>query len=117
GGRKHAVMAEPVHGYQVPIQRGVWDRIIVFGAPRFYARAWACLWLFVGLLLLTYWGFRWLPLPFLGWLVGHGVLFLLTQWNPNWEDMLVVQLIHLYNYLYISGTLWMLYAFTFRVCS
>jgi hypothetical protein len=68
-------MAEPstlLHGYHVPILRGVWERIIVFGAPRFYARAWACFWLFVGLILLTYWGFRWLPLPFLGWLPAMG---------------------------------------------
>jgi hypothetical protein len=64
-------MSEPLHGYQVPILRGVWERIIGLGAPRFYARAWACLWLFLGLLLLTYWGFKWLPLPG-GWLVGQG---------------------------------------------
>ena len=72
-------------------------------APRFYARAWACLWLFVGLLLLTYWGFRWLPLPFLGWLVGHGVLVLLTQWNPKWDDMLVAHMNQRYKSRYSAG--------------
>jgi len=72
-------------------------------SPRFYARAWACLWLFVGLLLLTYWGFRWLPLPFLGWLVGHGVLVLLTQWNPHWDDMLVAQMNQRYKSRYSAG--------------
>jgi type IV secretory pathway TrbD component len=98
-----AEQSAPLHGYQVPILRGVWERIIVFGAPRFYARAWACLWLFVGLLLLTYWGFRWLPLPLLGWLAGHGVLVLLTQWNPHWDDMLVAQMNQRYKSRYSAG--------------
>ena len=98
-----AEQGSPLHGYQVPILRGVWERIMVCGAPRFYARAWACLWLFVGLLLLTYWGFRWLPLPLLGWLVGHGVLVLLTQWNPHWDDMLVAQMHQRYKSRYSAG--------------
>jgi type IV secretory pathway TrbD component len=98
-----AEQGAPLHGYHVPILRGVWERIIVFGAPRLYARAWACFWLFVGLILLTYWGFRWLPLPFLAWLLGHGVLVLLTQWNPKWDDIALAQMNHRYKSRYSAG--------------
>jgi type IV secretory pathway TrbD component len=92
-----------IHGYQVPILRGVWERITTLGAPRFYSRAWACLCLFAGLLLLTYWDFRWLPLPFLAWLVGHGVLVLLTQWNPRFDDMMIAQINQRYKSRYRAG--------------
>jgi hypothetical protein len=96
-------MSEPLHGYHVSILRGVWERILVGGVPRFYARAWACVWLFVGLCLLTYWGWKWLPLPFLGWLVGHGALVLLTSWNPKWDDMVIAQINHKYKSAYRAG--------------
>ena len=92
-----------IHGFQVPILRGVWERIITFGAPRIYARAWACCWLFVGLILLTYWGFKWLALPFLAWLMGQGVLVLLTQWNPRWDDMVFAQMNQRYKSRYSAG--------------
>jgi len=92
-----------IHGFQVPILRGVWERIITFGAPRIYARTWACLWLFIGLILLTYWGFRWLAVPFLGWLLGQGVLVLLTQWNPRWDDMMYAQMNQRYKARYSAG--------------
>jgi len=96
-------MAEPIHGFQVPILRGVWERIITCGAPRVYARAWACLWLFLGLCLLTYWGWRWLALPVFGWLVGHGVLVWLTQWNSRWDDMVLAQMNQRYKGRYDAG--------------
>ena len=96
-------MAEPVQGYQVPIYQGVWARLMVFGAPRFYARFLACLWLGVGLYLLTYYGWRWLALPFVAWLLGHGILVLLTTWNPHWDDMVLAQMNQGYKSRYSAG--------------
>ena len=96
-------MAEPVHGYQVPILRGVWERILTFGAPRLHSHAWAAACLFVGLLMLTYWGFRWLLLPGLVWLLGHGLLVLLTQWNARWDEMIIAQLHRRYKSRYSAG--------------
>ena len=69
-----AEQGSPLHGYQVPILRGVWERIMVFGAPRFYARAWACLLALCGPPPAHLLGLSLAPLPLLGWLVGHGVL-------------------------------------------
>jgi type IV secretory pathway TrbD component len=96
-------MAEQVLGWQVPIQRGVWERILVGGAPRFYAKAWACAWLFLGLMLLTYWGWRWLVLPCGAWLIGHGVLVWLTQWNSRFDDMALAQWNQRYKSRYDAG--------------
>jgi hypothetical protein len=93
----------PIHGYQVPILRGVWERIQTFGALRFWSHAWAALCLFVGLLVLTYWGFKWTLGPFLIWLVGHGALVLLTQWNYRWDEMVLAQLGRRYKSRYSAG--------------
>ena len=68
-------------GYRATILRGVWERIQSFGVPRFYSHAWAAVCLFLGLIMLTYWGFAYVPIPLFLWLVGHFTLVLLTQWN------------------------------------
>jgi hypothetical protein len=96
-------MAEPILGFHVPIQRGVWQRILTGGVPRFYAKGWACFWLMVGLILLTYWGWRWLVLPFGAWLIGHGALVWLTQWNAHWDDMFWAQANRKYKSRYSAG--------------
>jgi hypothetical protein len=94
---------DAIHGYRVPILQGVWSRIIVAGVPRFYARCWACFWLFLGLMLLTYWGVKWLLVPCGGWLVGHGALVLLTQWNPKWDEIALAQMNQRYKSRYHGG--------------
>jgi hypothetical protein len=94
---------QPILGYHVIILRGVWERIKTFGAPRFWSHAWAAFNLFIGLLLLTYWGFRWLALPFLLWLGGHGVLVALTLWNDKWDEMILAQMRRRYKGRYDAG--------------
>ena len=96
-------MSEPFHGYQTPILRGVWERITTFGALRFWSHAWAALNLFLGLLILTYWGLRWTLGPVLLWIAGHGVLVLLTQWNPRFDEMMMAQLRRRYRGHYDAG--------------
>ena len=90
-------------GYQAPILRGVWERITSFGALRFWSHAWAAMCLFLGLLVLTYWGFRWTLGPLLLWLIGHGALVLLTQWNPRWDEMIQAQMSRRYKSRYDAG--------------
>jgi hypothetical protein len=59
--------------------------------------------LFVGLLVLTYVGFRWLAVPFVGWLLGHGALVLLTQWSDRWDEMALAHLRRRYKSRYDAG--------------
>jgi hypothetical protein len=80
-----------VPGYRQRIQRGVWERIQTYGVLRLWAHCWAALWLFVGLWTLTYVGIKWLVVPVLFWLIGHGALALLTQWNDKFDEMLQAQ--------------------------
>src|SRR5262249_39769043 len=103
GSRSDVAMSEPVHGYQVPILRGVWERITSFGALRFWSHAWAAMNLFVGLLVLTYWGFKWTLGPFVLWILGHGALVLLTQWNSKWDEMIQAQISRRYKSRYSAG--------------
>ena len=90
-------------GYQALILRGVWERITTFGAPRFWSHAWAAACLFLGLLTLSSWGFRWLPLPLFLWMLGHGGLVLLTQWNQKWDEMVIAQMNRRYKSRYDAG--------------
>jgi type IV secretory pathway TrbD component len=93
----------PPLGYQVTILRGVWERIKTFGAPRLWSHAWAACCLFVGLLLLTYWGIRWVALPVGVWLLGHGTLIWLTAWNERWDEMILAQWSRKYKSRYDAG--------------
>jgi hypothetical protein len=79
-------------GYRVLILRGVWERIQTWGVLRVWGHCWAAACLFAGLWTLTYLGFRWLAVPFFAWILGHGLLFLLTQWNENWDCMIGAQM-------------------------
>jgi hypothetical protein len=93
----------PIHGYEAPILRGVWERITSFGVLRVWGHVWAACCLFVGLLVLTYVGFRWLAVPFVGWLLGHGALVLLTQWSDRWDEMALAHLRRRYKSRYDAG--------------
>jgi hypothetical protein len=90
-------------GYRAIILRGVWERIQTFGAPRLWSHAWAAACLFVGLLILTYWGFLWLALPLIVWLLGHGTLVLLTQWHHRWDELVMAQMNRKYKGRYDAG--------------
>ena len=91
------------YGYRAPILRGVWERITSFGAPRLWSHAWAAMCLFLGLLLLTYWGFKWVAAPVLLWAIGHGTLVVLTAWNAKWDEMILAQMNRKYKSRYDAG--------------
>ena len=57
----------------------------------------------VGLILLTYYGWRWLILPVFCWLIGHGILVWLTQWNQHFDDMFFAQVNRKYKARYSAG--------------
>jgi hypothetical protein len=90
-------------GYRVSILRGVWARIQTWGVLRLWGHCWAAACLFGGLWTLTYVGFRWLVVPGAVWIVGHGVLFLLTQWNERFDEMMGAQLRRKYRGRYDAG--------------
>lgn len=92
-----------ITGYEGDIYRGVWERVKVFGALRTWSHVWTASCCFVGLYLLTYWGFKWVALPFCAWLVGHLTLVALTSWNSNWDEMMRAQWARRYKGCYRAG--------------
>jgi len=68
-----------------------------------WSHAWAAMCLFLGLLLLTYWGFRWVAVPVLLWAVGQGTLAALTAWNTRWDEMIFAQMNRKYKSRYSAG--------------
>jgi hypothetical protein len=87
----------------VPILQGVWSRITTFGVLRAWGHCWAAFCLFVGLWTLTYLGFRWLAVPFFVWILGHGCLVLLTQWNERWDEIIAASFKGRYRDRYDAG--------------
>jgi len=83
---------EWIDGFDAPIYRGVWERVLVMGAPRILSTLWLVLGLYAGLVVLTVCGVRWVVLPLVVWAVGHGVLVLLTQWDSAFDDLIVAHL-------------------------
>ena len=94
---------EQLYGYRAPILRGVWERITTFGVLRVWSHCWAACCLFLGLLTLTLVGFKWTVVPLLTWLLGHGALVFLTQWNSRWDEMMVAQWRRHYKGRYDAG--------------
>lgn len=92
-----------IHGYRVPILQGVWQRVTTFGVLRLWSHAWAAACLFVGLLTLTYVGLKWVVVPVGLWLLGHGTLLLLTQWNSKFDEMFFAHLRRRYKSSYRAG--------------
>lgn len=86
-----------VLGYSMPILQGVWERAKTYGVLRMWAACWAVLHLGAGLYLITYYGFRWLLVLFLTWILGHGLLVMLTKWNDRFDEMLIAQLSRRYK--------------------
>jgi type IV secretory pathway TrbD component len=94
---------EYVEGYQAPIHRALWERITTLGAPRMWAAVWLVLCLYLALIFLTVIGMRWALLPLVIWAIGQGVLILLTQFDPWWDDMAIAQVARRYKSLYEAG--------------
>jgi type IV secretory pathway TrbD component len=94
---------EWIEGYEAPIKRALWERILTFGAPRVWAAFWTSACLYAALLAMIGLGFKWMLVPALVWLVGHGVLIGLTLWDANWDDLALAQLTRRYKTFYDAG--------------
>jgi type IV secretory pathway TrbD component len=78
-----------IEGYEAPIHRGIWQRILTWGAPRWYSSLWVVLCLYAALLLLVVVSPWWMLLPLGIWPVGQGIMILLTTWDTQWDDVLI----------------------------
>ena len=99
-------MTEPqgrIDGYESPIHRAVWERILTLGAPRLWSTVWLCLCLYAALWFLVALGARWALLPLVVWALGQGTLVLLTQWDSMWDDLAIAQLTRRYKSVYEAG--------------
>jgi type IV secretory pathway TrbD component len=94
---------EWIDGYEAPIKRALWERVTSFGAPRVWASLWIAVCLYAGLFALVGLGFKWVALPAIVWLLGHGVLIGLTLWDPNWDEVASAQLTNRYKDFYDAG--------------
>ncbi len=95
--------SQPIEGYEAPIHRALWERILTLGAPRMWAALWLVGCLYTALLFVTLLGFRWALLPLVVWALGQGVLILLTQWDIGWDDVAIAQLTRRYQAFYEAG--------------
>jgi type IV secretory pathway TrbD component len=94
---------EHIDGYQAPIHRALWERILTMGVPRIWAAFWLVLCLWLTLLLLTVTGLRYAGLPLIAWALGQGLMVLLTAWDPFWDDLMGAQIKRLYKNYYDAG--------------
>jgi type IV secretory pathway TrbD component len=90
-------------GFEAPIHRAVWERILSAGAPRVWSSVWLVLCLYGVLLVFVTKQVWWLVPLALGWVVGQGVLVVLTQWDVQWDELLLAQLTRRYKRLYEAG--------------
>lgn len=95
--------AERIEGYEAPIHRALWERILTLGAPRMWAAVWLVLCLYTALLFLSVIGARWALLPLVVWALGQGVLVLLTQWDVYFDDLAIAQVTRRYKAWYEAG--------------
>ena len=49
------------------------------------------------------WGFAWLLVPAVVWMLGHGVLMGLTLFDAHWDEMALAQLTRRYKAFYDAG--------------
>ena len=99
-------MSEPramIAGYEAPIHRGIWERILTMGAPRLLSVAWLAVCAYAGLLTLTLRGFRMVLVPLVVWALGQGVLVMLTQFDGRWDDIVLAQMVRRYRAFYDAG--------------
>jgi hypothetical protein len=96
-------MSAPIPGYEAPIQRGVWERPCTMGVPRLWAACWLVVCLYAGLSCLLLQRPGMLPLCLIGWLGGHGGLAALTQWEPQWDSVVLAHWTRRYRAYYEEG--------------
>jgi type IV secretory pathway TrbD component len=101
--RASPLRPEHIEGYQAPIHRALWERILTLGAPRMWAAVWLALCLYAALIFLSLIGVRLALLPLVVWALGQGVLMLLTQWDTWWDDLAIAQMTRRYRAHYEAG--------------
>ncbi len=84
--------AEYIAGFQAPIHRGIWERILTMGAPRMWTTLWLACCLFVGLLFLLGRSPKLIVVAGLVWGVGQAGLVLLTLFDGSWDAIVVAHL-------------------------
>ncbi len=92
-----------IAGYESPIHRAVWERILTMGAPRFLSVFWLAACAYAGLLTLTLRGFRMVLVPLVVWALGQGAGVVLTQWDQRWDETCLAQLVRRYKGFYDAG--------------
>ena len=92
-----------IEGYETPIKQALWMRVCTGGVPRAWAAMWMCACLYMGLITMVAFGFMWLLVPGVLWLVGHGTLVALTLFDVHWDEMAMAQLTRNYRGYYTAG--------------
>jgi type IV secretory pathway TrbD component len=80
---------ELIEGYESPIHRALWERILTWGAPRLWSALWVVVCLYAALVLLTAFSARWALVPLGLWPVGQGIMVWLTMWDVQFDDVLL----------------------------
>ena len=89
-----------IEGYEAPIHRALWERILTMGAPRIWSAVWLVLCLYVALLFMTLLGFRYIILPGIFWALGQGTMMYLTLMDTQWDDIALAHLTRRYKGYY-----------------
>jgi type IV secretory pathway TrbD component len=96
-------MAEYIPGYHNEIYQSLWRRPLVSGAPRMWSHAWMAICAALALQALFLFGFKWLAIPVVLWMVGQGVLAFLTHWDEQFDDIVLSHLTRSYRKYYDAG--------------
>ena len=92
-----------VEGYDAPVKQALWMRVCTYGVPRTWAALWVCACLYLALMTMVLLGVKWLLVPALLWLAGHGVLMALTLFDTHWDEMAIAQITRRYRAYYDAG--------------
>lgn len=96
-------MSQLIEGYEAEIYQALWRRPTYLGVPKVWASVWMAVGLGACLVAVTKGGFRWLIVPALIWLVGHGILMALTLWDQQFDDVLIARFARKYRPYYHAG--------------
>jgi type IV secretory pathway TrbD component len=76
-------------GYQAPIHRAIWERILTWHAPRMLSAVWVVICLYGALLFLYMQRPKWILVVAAVWLTGQAIWILLKQWDVQFDDILI----------------------------
>jgi type IV secretory pathway TrbD component len=91
--RAQATAMDPyLTGYEAPIHQALWKRILRWGAPRMFSAIWVAVCLYGILLCLFLRQPRWIIGVGACWAFVQGLAILVTQWDVQWDDVLLASL-------------------------